>query len=200
MHVEKKIKLSSFVLKKNPQAKGCYCNLCKDKFIDYNEDCYIHPNIKIIICKDCRKKERKPLKYHNKPEEYANELYDSRFEVRYAKLLDLQKRSGLIKAWKRQVKIEFNIKIINGNPILTSEPLLSLKTQGIKAHHLTNYYMDFVIENNDGTEKWVECKGVESPIWKLKYKLTEILFDKKVTLEVIKEKTFNPKKLKRAAV
>lgn len=48
-------------------------------------------------------KEGKPSKYRNKRTEYNGVVYDSMAEADYAARLDLEKKSGLIAGWTRQV-------------------------------------------------------------------------------------------------
>jgi len=62
-----------------------------------------------------------------------------------------------IKSWERQVKIE-----------LTAH-----------GRHICNYYIDFVVTHNDGTLEYVEVKGFETDLWRLKWKL----FKSKMTEE-----------------
>lgn len=61
MFQEKKIKIQSFQLRKNPNITGSYCAFNDKHFIDYRQDCYIHPNLKIIICIKCRNESIKPI-------------------------------------------------------------------------------------------------------------------------------------------
>ena len=42
--------------------------------------------------------------------------------------------------------------------------------------HLTNYFIDFVVQENDGTESYVEVKGFETKEFKLKWKLLEAIY------------------------
>ena len=70
-------------------------------------------------------------------------------EAAYAQELDLRVKAGDIKSWKRQVKID-------------------LRAYG---KHICNYYIDFVIKHNDETEEFLEIKGMETPEWRLKWKL-----------------------------
>lgn len=80
--------------------------------------------------------------------------------------LDLLLRAKQIKGWKCQVKIPLDV---NG-------------------YHVCNYYIDFVIEENDGTFTYSEVKGFETEVWRLKWKLFEALYGEKegIKLEVIR--------------
>lgn len=192
MHKETKIKFSSFKKIKCPDIKGIECPFC-NKVINYQDLCYKHPTIKIYSCPNCYGNTIKKLKYNNQPTEYKGGLFDSKLEVKYVKSLDLQKMSGLIKDYKTQVKIEINVKYIDGNPILTTESIKELKNKGIKSKHLANYYIDFVIINNDGSVKYVETKGFETQLWKLKFNLMEAILTN-ADIEVVKEKNSYKKK------
>jgi hypothetical protein len=98
---------------------------------------------------------RRQNKYNNTKCEYNGIIYHSRKEAGYAEELDLRLKAGDIAGWDRQVKVE-------------------LKAYGRK---ICNYYMDFVVEHNDGTREWVEVKGFETAIWRLKWKLFEAQMD-----------------------
>ncbi len=192
MHKETKIKFSSFKKIKCSDIKGIECNFC-NKVINYQDLCYKHPTITIYSCLNCYRDTTKKLKYNNQPTEYKGGLFDSKLEVKYVKYLEIQKMSGLIKDYKTQVKIEINVKYIDGNPILTTESATELKDKGIKSKHLTNYYIDFVIINNDGSVKYVETKGFETQLWKLKFNLMEAILTN-ADIEVVKEKNSYKKK------
>lgn len=94
-------------------------------------------------------------KFHAKSTEYNGHVYHSKLEAAYAQELDLRVKAKDIKSWDRQVKLD-------------------LKVNGV---HITNYYIDFVLHNNDGSREFVECKGLPTSEWKLKWALLEALFD-----------------------
>jgi len=94
-------------------------------------------------------------KYRSKSTEYNGIVYHSKLEASYAQELDLRMKANDIKNWERQVKLELQI---NGK-------------------HITNYYIDFVITHNNGEKEYVECKGMELPLWKLKWAILEAVFD-----------------------
>src|SRR5437762_12076375 len=96
---------------------------------------------------------RKGNKYKNIPQLYNGNRYDSKKESEFARELDLRLKTKDIKAWERQVKIELRV---NG-------------------YLICNYYMDFVIMNNDGSKEYIEVKGFETQVWQLKKKLFEAL-------------------------
>lgn len=81
---------------------------------------------------------------------------DSKFEASKAQELELRKKVGDIKDFQEQVKIPIEV---NG-------------------YHICNYYIDFVIEHNDGEIEYCETKGYATDLWKLKWKLFEALYDK----------------------
>ena len=89
---------------------------------------------------------------------------DSKFEASKAQELELLKRAKEIKGYEEQVKIPLEV---NG-------------------YHICNYYIDFVVQHNDGDTEYVETKGYATDVWKLKWKLFEALYDKpgnKLTVE-----------------
>lgn len=80
---------------------------------------------------------------------------DSKFEAGKAQELELLKRAGEIKDFQEQVKIPL---VVNG-------------------YHICNYFIDFVIQHNDGEVEYLETKGWATDTWKLKWKLFESLYD-----------------------
>lgn len=94
-------------------------------------------------------------KYRAKKTEYNGVVYHSKLESAYAEELDWRVKAKEIKSWDRQVKLDLKINDT----------------------HITNYYIDFVIHHNDGSKEYVECKGVETPDWKIKWKIFEAIFD-----------------------
>lgn len=81
---------------------------------------------------------------------------DSKFEASKAQELELRKRAKDIVDFQEQVKIPLEV---NG-------------------FHICNYYIDFVVEHNDGEIEYIETKGYATDTWKLKWKLFEALYDK----------------------
>ncbi len=92
-------------------------------------------------------------KYGAKSILYEGKQYHSKREAGYAAELDLLKKAGEIKEWERQIKI----------------PL------GVNGCHITNYFIDFKIEHMNGDIEFVEVKGFETDVWRLKWKLFEAL-------------------------
>lgn len=106
-------------------------------------------------------------KYNAKVQEYNGVKYHSKREAKYAEQLDWLKRAGNIKDWERQVKIPLTV---NGQLIC-------------------NYVVDFKVINRYGGVEFHEVKGMETPDFKLKWKLLHALRDDVcpgVTLLVIK--------------
>jgi hypothetical protein len=90
-------------------------------------------------------------KYGAKKTDYSGVKYHSRFEAECAEILDTRLRAKDIKKVERQVKID------------------------LRAYdeHMTNYFIDFVITHNDGHREYIEAKGAETDLWKLKFKMLE---------------------------
>lgn len=94
-------------------------------------------------------------KYHNHSQTYNGHTYHSKLEANYAVELDLRVKAGDIKNWERQVKLD-------------------LKVNGM---HIANYYIDFIIQHKNGNYEFVEVKGMEMDLWKMKWKILEATFD-----------------------
>lgn len=95
--------------------------------------------------------------YHQKYTYYHTKKQgknDSKFEAGKAKELELLKKAGQIKDFREQVKIPL---VVNG-------------------YLISNYYIDFVINHNDGTTEYLETKGYATDTWKMKWKIFEALF------------------------
>lgn len=108
---------------------------------------------------------RRGNKYGAKSSIYDGIQYHSKLEAKYAADLDLLKKAGEIKGWERQVKIPLEV---NG-------------------FHIANYYVDFRIEHNNGTIEYVEVKGFETEVFRLKWKIFEAIMseipDVKLTVQ-----------------
>ena len=94
-------------------------------------------------------------KYHSKSTQVDGITYHSKFEAGYAEELKLRLMAKDIKDWERQVKLD-------------------LKVNGM---HITNYYIDFIVHHNDGSKEYVEVKGFETEVWRLKWKILEATFE-----------------------
>lgn len=106
---------------------------------------------------------------------YNGSYYHSHGEAEYAQQLDFRLKGGDITDWKRQVKISLDV---NG-------------------HHVTNYFMDFIVTHNDGSTELIEYKGFETRHWEIKWALLHALKDQLypngVTITLVKHKSkYNP--------
>lgn len=123
-------------------------------------------------------------KYYANKQEYNGILYDSQKEAAYAAELDYRLRAKDIRGVRRQVRISFDIctRCLR----LCSVTCPSHPRENVA--HLTNYFIDFIVDETDGTETYAEVKGFEKPEWKLKWKLLTLLYESDETkhLEVIK--------------
>jgi hypothetical protein len=96
----------------------------------------------------------KPNKYNAVKQTYNGYNYDSKLEARQAADLDLMKAGKAIKDWERQfvVEVTYNDKT------------------------LLRHKVDFRVHENDGSYTLLETKGIETPEWKLKRKILEIMW------------------------
>lgn len=109
---------------------------------------------------------RRASKYAAVNSEHNGIQYHSKKEASYAAELDLRLKANDIKSWERQVKISLDV---NG-------------------FHICNYYIDFVITHLDDSLEYVEVKGFETDVWRMKWKLFEALYSgiNNIRLSVIK--------------
>lgn len=198
MYTVKKSEPGSWRKYRNPNQAGSKCSDC-GIFIDYLEEAWFHTVIKgLVFCINCWAPQRK---YHNTPREHNGITYHSTLERDDATILDLRVQAGEIKSWRRQVEIRINVKFVEGTPVLTDEPELDLKKQGVPFKHITNYRVDFVITHNDGSIELQESKGKELPTWMIKWALVEALYkDRGIQLTVSKDKKKRKKKWATAKV
>lgn len=94
-------------------------------------------------------------KYRNKKTVYNGVKYDSKLEAQTAVELDLLLRANKILGYRRQVPFE----------------LLAVAYIPVGV-----YVADFVVQHFHNTYEVIECKGFETPVWKLKRKLLEARF------------------------
>lgn len=85
--------------------------------------------------------------------------YASKAEARYAQKLAVQKAAGQVIGWLEQVPFHL--------------------PGGVK------YVCDFQVFEADGTVRFVEVKGMETPVWKVKKKLVEEVYPW-VEIEVVR--------------
>jgi Protein of unknown function (DUF1064) len=133
--------------------------------------------------------QRKGSKYGAKSTEYNGEVYHSKKEAGRAAELDLLVKGGAIRGWKRQVRISFDI-CSKCHRLCSERCDFCKKGKGRslpppKIYHLTNYYIDFVLEENDGTETYEEVKGFETAEWRQKWKLLTILYEDDETKKLV---------------
>lgn len=110
---------------------------------------------------------RKKGKYKNVAVEYGGKRYDSKLEAKVAQDLDWQLKSGDIIKWERQVTIP-------------------LRVNGV---FIANYRIDFIAVDKSGQKKYIEVKGLELPLWKMKWRLLTALInevDPGAELQIIK--------------
>jgi len=101
-------------------------------------------------------KPKRKNKYGAVKQTYNGFSYDSKFESEYAMELDWRLKAKDIKSWERQKTIELRV---HDKKICT-------------------YKIDFIIHHHDGTKEYVECKGFETAVWRLKWKLFIAIFEK----------------------
>lgn len=109
----------------------------------------------------------KKNKYSAKKQNYNGVKYDSTLEAKVAEDLDWQLKSGDLVEVKRQVKV----------PLMVNKVLIC------------TYYCDFRVVDKYGQVKYVEAKGIELPVWKIKKRLFLALLqeiDPGAVLEVVK--------------
>ena len=129
--------------------------------------------------------QRKGNKYGAKKTNINGYIYDSKKEATRGQELELLLRAREIIGFNRQTKISFDVCRICKR--LCSERCEYHPNQ--KVFHITNYFIDFVVEENDETETYeeVKSKATKTDVWRIKWKLTEALFgdDPKKKLVVI---------------
>lgn len=105
---------------------------------------------------------RSGTKYSNVKTEYNGRLFDSKREAGHAALLDQLRRAT--------------------NP---SERVTSIKYQErmpivVNGKKCAAYIADFVVTFKDGHEEIHEVKGMKTAVYRLKKKLVEALYDRKI--------------------
>jgi len=100
----------------------------------------------------------KSFSKHNKygaiRQTYNNRNYDSRLEAKYAAELDWLIKAKEVTKWEPQHKI-------------------SIDVNGV---HIANYFIDFKVWYEDGRIEYHEVKGMETEVWKMKWKLSKALY------------------------
>jgi len=105
---------------------------------------------KIIDVQEYKETFSKRNKYNAKIKEYNGRKYHSALEANYAMELDLRKKAGEIKKIIPQYKIDIRVK----------------------GKHICNYYMDFRLDMPDNSIEMHEVKGMETDLWRIKWKLS----------------------------
>lgn len=93
-------------------------------------------------------------KYNAKKTKYNGRLYDSALEAKYAEDLDWLKKAGEVTKITPQFKISIDVNDV----------------------HIANYFMDFRVEFADGRIEMHEVKGMETQIWRMKWRLAKALY------------------------
>lgn len=94
-------------------------------------------------------------KYGNKKTEIDGIKFDSKLEAEYYQLLKFQKAHGHIQDFELQPRYQLQE---------------SFKFNG-KTYRAINYVADFKITQNDGSLVVVDCKGVQTDVFKMKAKM-----------------------------
>jgi len=109
-----------------------------------------------MTSEEFRKMIKKRNKYNAKKTWYEGVLYDSRLEAFHAAKLDLMIKAGEVESWERQYPIGLTS---NGQKVGT-------------------YYIDFRVVMADGSIEYHEAKGMETSLWKLKWKMAKAYMEK----------------------
>jgi hypothetical protein len=110
----------------------------------------------------------KSSKFGNVKVEIDGYKFDSRKESEFYGSLKIKKQAGLIKDFKMQVP--YNIVVNN--------------------IHIANYFLDFEVENNDGTIEYIDIKGkdkktnkfIKTGVFALKKRLVEAIYGIKISM------------------
>lgn len=95
-------------------------------------------------------------KFHAKPQEFRGRVYPSKAQARYAQELELRKRAGEVLFWLEEVPF----RLPNG---------------GI-------HRVDFEVFLTSGIVEFIEIKGYDMPVGKLKRELVESLYPVKIEI------------------
>lgn len=88
--------------------------------------------------------------------------FASKLEAKYYQIYSAMEKAGIIKNLKMQTSLPF---IFEGKKIFTYKP-------------------DFEYDDQDGIHHYIDVKGVETPVFRLKKKLIEAYY--KIEIEVVK--------------
>lgn len=103
--------------------------------------------------------------------------YDSGFEAQYGMFLESELKAKRIIKFGRQINL----------PLVVND------------YKVCYYRIDFIVYHLDGTTEYVEVKGYQTDVWKLKWKLFESLFSDNpdVKLTIIQQGNYRPPKLRK---
>ena len=110
----------------------------------------------------------KSSKFNNKKSLIDGHTFDSIKEGEFYGSLKLKKQAGLIKDFQMQVQYDIIVNNI----------------------HIAYYYLDFQIENNDGSFEYIDIKGkdkksnkfIKTSVFAIKKRLVEALYHIKITI------------------
>jgi hypothetical protein len=110
----------------------------------------------------------KSSKFNNRKSLIDGHTFDSIKESEFYGSLKLKKQAGLIKGFKMQVQYDIIVNNI----------------------HIAYYYLDFLIENNDGSFEYIDIKGkdkksnkfIKTSVFAIKKRLVEALYHIKITI------------------
>ena len=97
----------------------------------------------------------KKNKYNAKSTNYGGYNYHSKKEAEYAMDLDWKIKANLVDRFERQCKLDLRVN----------------------DEHICNYFIDFKVFYKDGHIEYVEVKGFETDVWRLKWRITKATFD-----------------------
>jgi hypothetical protein len=110
----------------------------------------------------------KSSKFNNRKSLIDGHTFDSIKEGEFYGSLKLKKQAGLIKDFQMQVQYDIIVNNI----------------------HIAYYYLDFQIENNDGSFEYIDIKGkdkksnkfIKTSVFAIKKRLVEALYHIKITI------------------
>jgi hypothetical protein len=111
---------------------------------------------------------KKSSKFNNVKSEIDGYKFDSKKESEFYISLKLKKQAGLIKDFNMQVKYDIIVNHI----------------------HIANYFLDFLVINNDDTIEYIDIKGKDSKtnkfiktgVFSLKKRLVEAIYNIKISM------------------
>ena len=137
-----------------------YCAKCRkdtEHSVDLVADTAVCQVCKVLLQAIMPKPRNHPEnKYHARRTEYNGRFYASKAEANYAWHCDLAKKVGRVQFWLRQVPFD------------------------IPGH--SRYYLDFMVFEPEGKVIFVEVKGKDLPMGKLKRQQVEELYGIEVKL------------------